>query len=720
MSTSLESRIHEVTVFRSGARVTRIAELPASGASRVRVVRLPLALDDGSVRARVEGEGAATDLRVTLEVPPASPALAAPTDEERIVAQLELARARAEVERVTAMIARVQAIAIVARPKGKEGEPPIPSPTEARRALVTLRTEEQARLSTELAERERALRAAERKNAQIRERVARATTARNPKDNELWKSVVVTLDGSAKGRLVLEYLVPGARWSPSYSVAVGAGGKRAELSVRAAVAQRTGEDWSGVRLVLSTADAERWTELPILKSVRIGRAQRGKAARGWREPPVGALELYADYDRAFGPPGASRQDIEDFLSRSIDDDAATQVATGRREASLDDDETQVRSPYEPSPDTPVEPQRAFERTRAPSAPGRSMSAAMTASATPPMPPGAPPAAPRAAAMPMGGAGYGGPPQLAAPMRMRRKEAAPEEPAAPAGLDLEALAYGRLRMSEPSTAGRGALIAASTVSLYMESLGASVSIDVLAVIRVAMQHTTVGDAALPPGHIPLAAPSHFDFAYVASGPATVPSDGAFHVLPVAAHDVPARVTHVAVPRETQDVFRVLELSSPIDAALPPGPIDVYQGGAFLMSTRLPPTLPRGKIRLGLGVDQAIKIARNTQFAEKSTGLLGGGLSLVHEIEVELRNGTPDPVDVEVRERVPSVAEGEKDVEVVVESAEPAWNTWTQEDTLEGGYRWQVAVAAGQKQKLTARYVVKLSSKHELAGGNRREA
>jgi hypothetical protein len=293
----------------------------------------------------------------------------------------------------------------------------------------------------------------------------------------------------------------------------------------------------------------------------------------------------------------------------------------------------------------------------------------------------------------------------------------DEPAT--ALDLSLLSYGRLRMHDPSSGTRGSLIAASAASLYLEALGAAVSIDVLTLIRVSVQRSQISDSVLPPGHEPLHGSSDFDFAFATSIPVSVPSDGAFHVLPIAAYKAESRVQHIAVPRETQDVFRSLEVASPIDAALPAGPIDVYEGASYIMTTRLPPTPPRGKIRLGLGVEQAVKIARNTTFAEKSTGLLGGGLALTHEIDIDIHNGSSAPIDLEVRERVPIKREDDKEVEIVVEAVEPAWKEYSQEQTLSGGYRWLLAVDPGQKRKLYAKYVVKLSSKQELVGGNRRE-
>ena len=75
----VSSRIEAVTVYRQGARVTRVAEIPTvAGAlpAAVRLGGLPLGVDDGSIRVRVGGAGdlpIAADVRVVLEVPPVDP-----------------------------------------------------------------------------------------------------------------------------------------------------------------------------------------------------------------------------------------------------------------------------------------------------------------------------------------------------------------------------------------------------------------------------------------------------------------------------------------------------------------------------------------------------------------------------------------------------------------------------------------------------------------------
>jgi uncharacterized protein (TIGR02231 family) len=54
--------------------------------------------------------------------------------------------------------------------------------------------------------------------------------------------------------LDLSYVVSQAHWEPAYDVRLAADGKSAELVYRAMVWQKTGEDWPGVQLALSTAN----------------------------------------------------------------------------------------------------------------------------------------------------------------------------------------------------------------------------------------------------------------------------------------------------------------------------------------------------------------------------------------------------------------------------------------------------------------------------------
>ncbi len=84
----LSSRIDSVTVYRQGALVCRTALLLAAQPVpvQVKIMGLPLSLDDGSVRVRIEGDAGelpvATDIRVALDLAAADEGLPPPDDEE--------------------------------------------------------------------------------------------------------------------------------------------------------------------------------------------------------------------------------------------------------------------------------------------------------------------------------------------------------------------------------------------------------------------------------------------------------------------------------------------------------------------------------------------------------------------------------------------------------------------------------------------------------------
>ena len=134
---ALTSRIDAVTVYRRGARVTRVADVApdAAGAypSVVRVGGLPLGLEDGTVRARVEaadGEGEAQrtpvafDLRVSLDVPDAGGELRPADDTELEGARAEVLRLERQLGQIRTERARLDRLQLVQRPAGAEGEPP--------------------------------------------------------------------------------------------------------------------------------------------------------------------------------------------------------------------------------------------------------------------------------------------------------------------------------------------------------------------------------------------------------------------------------------------------------------------------------------------------------------------------------------------------------------------------------------------------------------------
>ncbi|MHC4599865.1 MAG: mucoidy inhibitor MuiA family protein [Planctomycetota bacterium] len=735
-ATTLSSRIESVIVYREGARVTRSAEVEASAdgfPGEIRVPNLPLSLDDDSLRLRLEALAEAdttalpdaADLRVGLDVPPPDGTLPPPKDEELEEARLEVQRLEQEEDRLERSLERFEGLTIDERPKGKRGQQPPSSPTDARLALLEFRRRELERVHGELREVRKSSLRAQEKLDELEVRHALASSARAAREHELRKAAVARLrppEGASlasRARVVVEYMVPGARWAPSYAVRFDAGTTRARLQFRALVGQRSGEDWKGVNLSLSTADAMRWTELPELPSLKIGRRQPTPPRPGWREPPTGAEALYGDYDRVqSAAPQAEFKAPEPELRRDV-----LREDTGvydRLEDDLDDEGAwgaaeEMECVEEPPPEAQM---------------------IAASSVMPPPPPAAPPA-PRAK------------PAKKMKEMAKRRSAAPDmsmavgggamakaddafyppsdEPVS--GGDLTApsdlLRYGRLRLPGPREGGRGKLRPVSEAERtrdLLRDLAVAGGDEVVGWIHSAAHRASqVSSSPLPSGHATPGSVEGFDYRYGARRPVDVPSDGAYHTLPILEENADAKRRFVTVPREAVEVFRFVTFRNPLESPLLRGPADIYVGGDFALTSPLETVAPSGEVEIGLGAEEAIKVARNTRFEEHASGILGGHLNLENEIRVEITNHLEEAAELEIRERVSAVREGDEEVEVEVLDSQPPWEVWKQKRSpIPGSHRWRVHLEAGASQTLTARYAIRLSSKKQLRGGNRRES
>ncbi|OAV46075.1 mucoidy inhibitor MuiA family protein [Lewinella sp. 4G2] len=83
--------------------------------------------------------------------------------------------------------------------------------------------------------------------------------------------IVVTTqaDRATRSNFTLTYLVPNAGWTPHYDVRVTDISRPIDLRYRAKVHQKTGEDWSNVRLKLSTGDPSVNAVAPTLNTWRV-------------------------------------------------------------------------------------------------------------------------------------------------------------------------------------------------------------------------------------------------------------------------------------------------------------------------------------------------------------------------------------------------------------------------------------------------------------------
>lgn len=758
----VESSVVAVTVYRRGALVTREATVVAGEdgyPTDVQLVGLPLTLDDASLRVELRAqEGAAGeaptagDVRVTVAVPTADARLPPPKDDELEHARLEHATAERLLRDRRGALERLQHVRLDGRGRPEEGHAPRRSPTAARMGLLELRRRREATLHERITEAVDQVEDTRQRLETLLERKRVASDSRNTRTFELRKAAVIRLEPSDADPvpaivLRLSYFVRGARWAPAYTVRLDDAMTSGSLEVRALVGQRTGEDWRNVTLTLSTANPQHWTDLPELKAIRIGRAQPDPPRAGWRPPPVGADALYEDYDRDLAR-GPSRTPT----SRPPLSDAELLALVADADEAFDGIEEPARPPRRRAPPKPAKapppPPSAAPAPVAAAAPlqgasgGPAMDKPMPQAA--PGPPAGPPmmletrarksaglgnlvggvlggaaagVAAGATALFRGGSGGG---DDADAFALEESEGG-ADPGIVAGRDL--LDYGSLQLAGPAASHRGKLRRVDSRILYERWAVERVAIDVIQIqIAEAERAAEALEQQAPPaGHRWAESEQGFDYAFLADAPVDIESTERLTSIAVASQAAEVTPRYVSVPRETQDVFRIVAVRNPLEAPLLPGPADVYTAGKFALTSPVELTPPRGRVELGLGVEQAIKIARNVHFEEDTSGLIKRSHELVHEIQIDVSNHLQRTATVEIRERVPTTREGDEDVTVEEREVVPPWEEYEQDRSpLEGGRVWKVEVPPGGERKLQATWVARIPSQHELVGGNRRES
>lgn len=266
----LSTRIVEVTTYPDRARVTRRGSIQLeAGLHRLAVTELPLALDAASVRARGQFAPGApggsarllgVDVRKTFYQE--APAAAVKELEDQIQALEDEDKAladKAEALGVQAQFARTLA--------DKAGE-------QIARGVAFARTDLgqggalMAFVAQEIAQAQDGLRqvAGQRRDlAKQLEKIRNQLKQLHGSQARERYTAEIEVEAAAAGELTVDlaYVVGQAGWQPLYDIRLD--GEAIGLTYLGEVAQRTGEDWDGVSLILSTARPALAALLPELQ-----------------------------------------------------------------------------------------------------------------------------------------------------------------------------------------------------------------------------------------------------------------------------------------------------------------------------------------------------------------------------------------------------------------------------------------------------------------------
>jgi len=509
-------------------------------------------------------------------------------------------------------------------------------------------------------------------------------------------TVTVHLAGTgAPAWLDVTYAVAAARWWPVYTLRIRDQARHAMWLAEALVAQRSGEDWMGVRLALSTADLLFDARLPELPSLRLGRAQP-PPRKGYRAPPKGLDRMFEGHDRSLArqepllkPPPPPREDPATFGAM-----LQLEEADGYGDAGYDRDESpklDLAAQDIPRGGGVEKGGRARAMAPPPQAPaGMMMPARKSAGVLSNL----------AGGIADGIASLGGGGAHGAARDEAAEESAPVEPEG-AWLDFDALRVKPAR----DKAHRGTLVREG---------------DGHARAREQARAEVEGAAAPAGARDPLVTRGMFDHRYEVEGLAEVPADALTHRVSVGQGETAPTIRWRTTPREDAQVYREADLRNPFDAPLLGGPVDVYVDGSLLAVAAIDRIDRGGTMRVGMGVEQRIRVARNARVREETVGILGGDAVVTHDVSIELSSALGAPALVEVLDRRPVT--DDKDIQVELTRSAPEHERYTQSErgsAVRGGLAWRVIVPAGGRATVDFTYRVTLPSKNEIVGGNRRD-
>lgn len=737
-----ESHVCQVTVHARGAIVTRMIEVPATttvpdGDVDLVIPGVTSRCEAGSFRAQLDSGRRSVLFIESVLVPPQGPVQTGPSQAKLDEIKQKMDRIQAEIERLSTQRQRL----------AKQ----FPDPALRTTSLVEkvderiadsiatagLLAEVQQQLGEQqqLLEQQLADLAQEKAAAELRHSQAPSSERQGKSQPTRRVTVRVSGVGVIIG-LQVSYVVPAARFFPTYSLRLLDGGKRASWSIDAHVAQISGEDWDGVRLSLSTADLIFDARLPELPSLRFGRAQP-TARRGYRPAPDGLDRLFAGYDRGFGP--AAPTPAEGMLAESSlvpsTPDRTPPTDALNFDDSLSDEPTWATRAEAAEVELakkgglPMAEVADYGAPPAPPPPGMAPPPSAMFSMAPPAP-----MAP--APMRSQGAAYrGGPPQSGGP-EPKRKRMAKEAPGGGGGFDDEGGSMvgalgGAAAFDEAPASPEG--IEPQDAWLDFDQLQLSGPED--QVFRGKLKRRsddqtrnklqqavrTIEKLQAPSGLVdPLVSRGQFDHRYDAEGLLKIPSDGKLHRVAILTADGTPTLRLITVPRERADVYREAELQNPCSAPLLGGPVEVFVDGGLLTTDAISHVDRGGSVRVGMGVEDRVRVARNVRAEEETTGLLGGSTAMTHTVSIEVSSSLGQPVQIDVFDRMPVSEDKGITQEMVYEK--PPHTPYDQADRgapIRRGMRWRMTLPSGGKIKIEYQYRLGFSAKSEIIGGNRRD-
>jgi uncharacterized protein (TIGR02231 family) len=314
LALAVPPKVSSVVVYPDRALVTRVVTVPCARDGLAVFEAVPPAADPSSFRARSED---ATVESLVAEERSREAAFGAESEAvrvkrealEREMGELVDARTRGQAQQRLGEQLSTVALERMSR-EFSEPKPDTRAWTQALDTVLDLRL----RAVADVTARDARMREVQRELSLLRAREAFLATAAARLERRV--EVRITCASERRAWVELQYVVGGAGWSPAYEARADEANSQVEWTTFASVHQATGEDWSGVRLALSTARPRANATPPELRPLEL---------RAWERREERKVLVRRDERQEHAQVGAPAEASTDADTRPVSQGVSVQL-----------------------------------------------------------------------------------------------------------------------------------------------------------------------------------------------------------------------------------------------------------------------------------------------------------------------------------------------------------------------------------------------------------
>ncbi|WAM27455.1 mucoidy inhibitor MuiA family protein [Myxococcus sp. NMCA1] len=681
LGATLDAPVTSVTVYSDQAQVVRSGSLTVSGSRRVTFPQLPKNVDTDSIRVEAEGaEVSHVDVRIVKGE-------SFSHDEARkLIASMEeidaaLARITAERNVHHAQIEALRRVRPSAQSDSEAARAQTPPTTW--NAAVSFLVDNVARMEARMRELEAQSATLQKEQQQYKERA----TMLGKTFGEPGVEVTATLTGKGATEVALTYLATSARWYPHYELQFQPETQRMQMAFYGRVSQETGEDWESARLTLSTALPANAMELPKLSTWKLGIRER------FIPTPRPHEESVQPAPDASNTPSQTTASAEEMLrsqllrlagERGLTQPAASkpQVTAQREQGGLGAIrgtiiDAQSRQTLSDVVVTATSSSSEAEHVTVTDAKGEYLL-----------------------------------PRLPSGAYTVRYEREGYKPYARNSIQLRSSRTLRVNAELlPDSLNEAIEIVGRppTIDVGSTTMGVNIDQEFIKRIPVANRDGSIQRSMSltpPPGwrppifapESPVAAAGGYNLTFSSQHPETLLSNKGERSLPLVSESWPVQVERKIFPALSPNTYLVATLQGPSRNVFPGGDASLFVGADPAGTATLTTIVPGESFTLPLGIDRAVRSARDVRLVESEKGFISKDEVGTYEVTIEVPNPYPFPLAVSVVDQLPLNKDGKVEVALVRAGPSPQFDKGT------GKLQWDVVVPPSSKSTVSFQYTL----------------